>query len=104
MKSYVMDALIIGAELIMDILRMNVKCQTPQEAWSEVKPKVDHLRIFGNIAYAHVPNQGRSKLDDRNVKHVFIGYVVNSKGYKWYNPNDGKIIVSRDVEFDEEKT
>ncbi|RDX71967.1 hypothetical protein CR513_48614, partial [Mucuna pruriens] len=57
---------------------------------------------FGSIVYAHVPNQGRSKLD-RSVKHVFIGYDANSKGYKLYNPNNGKMIVSRDVEFDEEE-
>ncbi|RDY04652.1 hypothetical protein CR513_11616, partial [Mucuna pruriens] len=72
----------------------NVKGQTPQEAWSGVKPKVDHFRVFGSIAYAHVPNQGRSKLDDRSVKHVFIGYDANSKGYKLYNPNNGKMIVT----------
>ncbi|RDX82228.1 hypothetical protein CR513_37009, partial [Mucuna pruriens] len=81
----------------------NVKGQTRQEAWSEVKPKVNHLRVFGSIAYAHVLNQGRSKLDDRSVKHVFIGYDANSKDYKLYNPNNGKMIVSRDVEFDEEE-
>ncbi|RDX88466.1 hypothetical protein CR513_29937, partial [Mucuna pruriens] len=69
----------------------NVKGQTPQEAWSRVKPK------------DHVPNQGRSKFDDRSVKHVFIGYDANSKGYKLYTPNNGKMIVSRDVEFDEEE-
>ncbi|RDY00253.1 hypothetical protein CR513_16593, partial [Mucuna pruriens] len=71
--------------------------------WSGVKPKVDHFKVFGSIAYVHVPNQGRSKLDDRSVKHVFIGYDANSKGYKLYNPNNGKMIVSRDVEFDEEE-
>ncbi|RDX95429.1 hypothetical protein CR513_22046, partial [Mucuna pruriens] len=81
----------------------NVKGQTPQEAWSGVKPKVDHLRVFGCIAYAHVPNQGRSKIDDKSVKHVFIGYDANSKGYKLYNPNNGKMIISKDVEFNEEE-
>ena len=49
-----------------------------------------------------MPQQERSKLDDRSVKHVFIGYDQNSKGYKLYNPSNGKIMVSRDVEFDEE--
>ncbi|RDX99865.1 hypothetical protein CR513_17017, partial [Mucuna pruriens] len=58
------------------------------ESWKGVKAKVDHLRVFGSIAYAYVPNQERSKLDDRSVKHL-------------YNPNNGKIIVSKDVEFDE---
>ena len=37
------------------------------------------LRIFGSIAYAHVPHQGRAKLDDRSVKYVFVGYDASSK-------------------------
>ncbi|RDX99340.1 hypothetical protein CR513_17617, partial [Mucuna pruriens] len=49
-------------------------------------------KAFGSIAYSYVPNQGRSKLDDRSVKHVFIGYDANSKGYKLYNRNNGKMI------------
>nr|XP_009762152.1 PREDICTED: uncharacterized protein LOC104214207 [Nicotiana sylvestris] len=53
-------------------------------------------------AYAHVPHQGRAKIDDPSVKHVFVGYDTSSKGYKLYNPSSGKVVVSRDVEFDEE--
>ncbi|KAJ7957455.1 Retrovirus-related Pol polyprotein from transposon TNT 1-94 [Quillaja saponaria] len=45
-----------------------VENQTHQEAWSGKKPNVSHLRIFGSIAYAHVPDQERSKLNDRSVK------------------------------------
>ncbi|PKU59391.1 Retrovirus-related Pol polyprotein from transposon TNT 1-94 [Dendrobium catenatum] len=44
----------------------------------------------------------RSKLDDKSEKFIFIGYDNNSKGYKLYNPNIGKTIISRDVIFDEE--
>ncbi|XP_012853620.1 PREDICTED: uncharacterized protein LOC105973146 [Erythranthe guttata] len=80
----------------------DVENQTPLEAWSGKKPSVHHLRVFGSIAYGHVPAQERSKLDDRSAKYVFIGYDLNSKGYKLYNPANGKIVVSRDVEFDEE--
>ena len=42
-----------------------------------------------------------SKLDDRNGKYVFIGYDENSKGYKLFNPRSKKIIISKDIEFDE---
>ena len=56
----------------------NVRDQTPQEAWSGRKPSVKHLRIFRSIAYAHVPHQGRAKLDDRSVKYVFVGYNASS--------------------------
>ncbi|KAL4361783.1 hypothetical protein GQ457_04G023210 [Hibiscus cannabinus] len=80
----------------------NVDNVTPQEAWSGRKPSVRHIRLFGSIAYAHVPDQGRLKLDDRSSKYVFIGYDSNSKGYKLFNPSNGRIVISRDVEFDEQ--
>ncbi|KAL1352527.1 hypothetical protein AAHE18_06G173600 [Arachis hypogaea] len=62
---------------------------TPQEAWSDLKSNVSHLR------------QERSKLDDRSQKLVFIGYEENTKGYKFFNPINNKKIISRDVEFEE---
>ncbi|KAL4383581.1 hypothetical protein GQ457_15G010250 [Hibiscus cannabinus] len=35
----------------------NVDNVTPQEAWSGRKPSVRHIRVFGSIAYAHVPDK-----------------------------------------------
>jgi hypothetical protein len=76
-----------------------------QEAYWEKhhkKPGISHLRVFGSIAHAHVPDEKRSKLDDKSEKYIFIGYDSNSKGYKLYNPDTGKTIISRNVVFDEE--
>ncbi|XP_070032778.1 uncharacterized protein [Nicotiana tomentosiformis] len=44
----------------------------------------------------------RAKLDNRSVKHLFVVYDTSSKIYKLYNPRSDKVVVSRDVEFDEE--
>ena len=44
------------------------------------------LKVFGCIAFVHIPNHTRSKLDPRAEKCVFIGYASNKKGYKCYNP------------------
>ena len=62
------------------------------------------IRVFGSILYAYVPDQERSKLDDKSKKYVFIGYDPSFKGYKLYNLSTRKVIVSRDVEFDKEDT
>ncbi|XP_027151836.1 uncharacterized protein LOC113751887 [Coffea eugenioides] len=43
----------------------------------------------------------RKKLDDKAEKCIFIGYSHETKGYKLFNPNTGKVIVSRDIMFDE---
>ncbi|CAL0309357.1 unnamed protein product [Lupinus luteus] len=81
-----------------------VKNMTPEEAWKGHKPSVEHFRIFGCIAYAHVPDQKRKKLDDKGEKCVFLGVSEASKAYKLYNPLTKRIVTSRDVIFYEERT
>ena len=61
------------------------------------------LKVFGCIAFVHVPNNTQTKLDPRAEKCVFIGYASNKKGYKCYNPQTRKIYVSMDVLFFENK-
>ena len=73
--------------------------QTPYEAWKGRKPKVSHLRIFGCAAYALV--NSRSKLDEKSQKCIFVGYSTQSKAYKLYNPVSGKVIIIRNVKFNE---
>ncbi|GKV36625.1 hypothetical protein SLEP1_g44733 [Rubroshorea leprosula] len=80
-----------------------IQNMTLEEAWSGRKPGVDHFKIFGCIAYAHILDEKRKKLDDKGEKSIFLGVSNNSKAYKRYNPNTKKIIVSRDVIFDEGK-
>ena len=58
------------------------------------------MRVFRSIAYAHVPDQKWSKLDDKNGKYIFIGYDLSSKSYKLYNSSNENIIICRDVKFD----
>ena len=76
---------------------------TPQEAWSGIKPSVEHFRIFGCIAHAHVPSAKRGKLDNRSIVCILLGVSKETKGYRLYDPLAKRIIVSRDVVFEEEK-
>ncbi|KAG5605295.1 hypothetical protein H5410_026787 [Solanum commersonii] len=45
---------------------------TPQEAWNGRKPTLDYFRIFVRIAYDHVPDERRKKLDGMAEKYVFL--------------------------------
>ncbi len=47
---------------------------TPKEKFISKKPNVSHVIVFGCIAYVHVPNEKRSKLDPKAEKCIFIGY------------------------------
>jgi len=79
-----------------------VENKTPFEAWSGGwKPSVNHLRIFGSICYAHVPREMRHKLEEKGEKCVFVGYSSKSKGYRLFSLKRNKVIISRDVIFDE---
>ena len=50
----------------------------------------------------HVNDKVRIKLDDKSKRMIFVGYDQKSKRYKVYNPNEGKMVISRDVEFNKE--
>ena len=63
----------------------------------KLKLKVNHLRVFGCIAYAHVPDCERRKLDKKARKLRFVGYCMTSKGYRLYDENTRKLIKSRDA-------
>ncbi len=73
----------------------------PKEKYSGRKPNLSHLKVFGCIAYVHVLDELRTKLDSKAEKCVFIGYSLEQKGYICYNPVTHEMRVSRDVVFDE---
>jgi GAG-pre-integrase domain/Integrase core domain len=75
--------------------------QTPQEAWSGQKPTVSHLKVFGSVAYTHVLDQWRTKLEDKSKRYIFIGYDEKTKGYKLLDPISKKVIVIHDVRVNE---
>ena len=42
---------------------------------------MSHLCVFGCMAYAHVPDNERRKLDKKSKKMHSVGYSLTSKGY-----------------------
>ena len=69
----------------------------PKEAWSGIKQSVTHMRVFGCVAYVHILDQLRKKLDSKGGNCIFIGYSEESKPYRLYNPSTKKFVISRDV-------
>ena len=78
-----------------------VKDLTPYEAWHKRKPRVKHLKVFGCIAYAHIPKENREKIDEKREKCIFIRYSHETKGYRLYKPESKELIILRDVICDE---
>lgn len=80
-----------------------VRNMTPEEAWNGVKPSVEYFRVFGCTTHVHVPDSTRTKLDDKSLICVLLGVSEESKAYRLYDPVKQKIIISRDVIFEEDK-
>ena len=75
--------------------------KTPFEAWYGSKPNVSFLWTFGCIDHVRKTKQNLTKLEDRSTPMVFLGYAEDTKAYRLYDPRGDKVIVSRDVLFDE---
>ena len=77
--------------------------KTPCEAWHGKKPFLKHLRVFGSLAFVHVPKEKRKKLDCRATPGIFVGYSMSTKQYHVYDTLAKTLHRSRDVVFREGK-
>ena len=59
------------------------------------------MRVFGCVAYAHIPNEERRKLGKKAAKLRFMGYANNAKGYRLYDEEKRRIQTRCDVIFNE---
>ena len=86
--------------LINRCLSTTLDMETPEEIWSNHPPKLDQLKVFGCVAYAHIR---QDKLDPSVVKCMFLGYPEGVKGYKLWCLELGhkKCLISRDVVLNE---
>lgn len=75
--------------------------KTPYELWYGKKPNISYLRIFGSRAFVHIPHASRSKLYSKAVGCMMVGYCSEAKAYRLWNPATRRIVISRDVIFDE---
>ncbi len=76
-----------------------LESKTSQEAWTGRKPNVFHLRVFGCKAFAHIPDEKRSKLESKSMPCVFLGYCEGTKAYHLMCVETKRIIKSQDVVF-----
>ena len=75
----------------------------PQEVFREAVG-LSHVRILGLIAYVHIPDEKRKKLDPKSEKCILVEYSLEQKGYKCFNPSTQKVRVSRDVIFNKSES
>ena len=74
---------------------------TPYELGFKVKPRMEHLRVFGSEGYAHIDDVKRTKLEPKRFCCMFLGYAENTKGYRLFDLDASTIKLSRSVKLDE---
>lgn len=100
-KMYWAEAVATAAYIQNRLPTSVLKKETPYQRWSGKKPDMSHMRVFGCVAYAHVPDTERRKLDKKTVKLRFMGYANNAKGYRLLDEGKRRILIRRDVIFNE---
>ena len=102
-KQFWSDAVMTACYLINRTPTRVLDDLTPYEVLNNRKPSIDHFRVFGCLCYVLQPMEQRNKLEARSTKAVFLGYSSTQKGYKYYDPDMRRVLVSRDVKFVESK-
>ena len=90
------------------IVNHSLGYKSPYQLLSEALPMTKigtdlPKRVFGCECYVHLYLHQTNKLAPKSITCVFVGYSNTQKGYKCYYPTDRKIIISRDVTFNELK-
>ena len=79
------------------------KCQdkTPFEIVNGFRPSVKHTRVFGCQVFMLTPKEKRSKWDPKAREAPCVGYEEVSKAYQIYDIEVDRVMISRDVTFNE---
>ena len=94
------------ASVVRNCMPTKGETVSPYEQFYGTAPDVQRLRVFGCLAYVHVPHAKRKKLDARAEAGILAGYQHGSKAYKVYVWRNGEfeLVKSRNVRFDESHT
>jgi len=75
----------------------------PMEAFFGNRLDVSHFRIFGSSVYCHVTKDDQKKLKPIAELGILVGYTDTPHNYQVFLPTSQRIVVRRDLKFDEKK-
>ena len=102
------EALLTAVYLVNRLPSEILSLKSPKDVFLHHYPKVQlgpelPHHIFGCVAYVHQSQPGVGKWSPRALKVAFVGYSNTQKGYKFYDPSSGRIIIAISVTFDDSK-
>lgn len=75
-----------------------IKCQIPNDVWSDRSADYFILIVFDCMVYYHVDER---KLEPRTKKGLFMGYEDGVNGYGVWSPSEKRVVMNMNVVFDE---
>lgn len=79
----------------------NTGSVVPWTLWHGTAPPIASLRVWGAPIFAKDVSRTLSKLDPRSKPGLFVGYTTTSSHYRVWFPSSQKVVVVRDVQFNE---
>ncbi|CAL5380597.1 unnamed protein product [Camellia sinensis] len=76
---------------------------TPYERLHGTRPPYTNLRVFGSACFVLLQPHERTKLEPRSRLCCFLGYGIEHKGYRCWDPLSQRLRISRHVIFWEHK-
>jgi len=76
---------------------------SPKQQWTGRKPKIGYLRVFGCVAYIHIPSQRRQKLQRTAWKGIFVGYALTERQYRVLDLRTIAVKLYSSIKFDKSK-
>lgn len=92
------ECILTAAYIINQLPFKAINNKTPYEILYNQKPDYEHLKVFG-CAYYRSIETSEDKFKVRGRPELFLGYPMGTKGYKVYDIENRKVIVSRNVKF-----
>ncbi|KAL4295185.1 hypothetical protein GQ457_12G009340 [Hibiscus cannabinus] len=101
-KSFWLEAVSLSVHVLNRRPTHAVRNRTLEEAWSGRRLDVRHFRVFNCVVYSHVPDQKRTKLDDKaeNRDVVFDEHAF----WPWEENNENKKLRQVTADFNDEVT
>lgn len=78
----------------------SIRFEIPEERCSWQEPENHHMRSFGCTVYVH---QVKEKRSPRAAREIFLRYAEGTRGYRIWLLEEQKVVISKDVVFNEEK-
>jgi hypothetical protein len=73
LNEYWDEAVEIIVYIMNKCLIKSVKNKFLQESWTKMKHNVAHLKVFSFVAYAHVLDELRKKIENKGHKYIVVG-------------------------------